>query len=83
MILSWKFKAKKLQFVYRRLNEEMIETLFKANGPSKDGPRRSIIPSMDEEYRILDPKKSQNIAILLKALNVTEQEVCEALLEGI
>ncbi|CAO2838281.1 unnamed protein product [Amaranthus hypochondriacus] len=68
-----------------QLNEEMIETLFKANGPngaSKDGPRRSIIPSMDEEYRILDPKKSQNIAILLKALNVTEQEVCEALLEG-
>lgn len=56
----------------------MIETLFMA----KDGPRRSIPPLMDEEYRVLDPKKSQNIAILLKALNVTEKEVCEALLEG-
>uniref|UniRef100_A0A803KTR7 Formin-like protein n=1 Tax=Chenopodium quinoa TaxID=63459 RepID=A0A803KTR7_CHEQI len=68
-----------------QLNEEMIETLFKANGPgiaAKDGPRRSIPPLMDEEYRVLDPKKSQNIAILLKALNVTEGEVCEALLEG-
>lgn len=68
-----------------QLNEAMIETLFKANGPStaaKDGPRRSIPPLMDEEYRVLDPKKSQNIAILLKALNVTEVEVCEALLEG-
>uniref|UniRef100_A0A803M5P2 Formin-like protein n=1 Tax=Chenopodium quinoa TaxID=63459 RepID=A0A803M5P2_CHEQI len=68
-----------------QLNEEMIETLFKANGPgiaTKDGPRRSILPLMDEEYRVLDPKKSQNIAILLKALNVTEGEVCEALLEG-
>lgn len=63
----------------------MIETLFKANGPNiatKDGPRRSILPLLDEEYRVLDPKKSQNIAILLKALNVTEEEVCEALLEG-
>lgn len=68
-----------------QLNEEMIETLFKANGPNiatKDGPRRSILPLLDEEYRVLDPKKSQNIAILLKALNVTEEEVCEALLEG-
>ncbi|KAL2920777.1 Formin-like protein 1 [Bienertia sinuspersici] len=65
-----------------QLNEEMIETLFKANGGAKDGPRRSILPLLDEEYRVLDPKKSQNIAILLKALNVTEKEVCEALLEG-
>ena len=68
-----------------RLNEEMIETLFTENGPSngaKDGPRRTILPLLDEEYRVLDPKKSQNIAILLKALNVTEKEVCEALLEG-
>jgi len=64
----------------------MIETLFKANGPNmggKDGVRRSIMPLWNEETRVLDPKKSQNIAILLKALNVTEEEVCEALLEGI
>lgn len=68
-----------------QLNEEMIETLFKANGPYvgiKDGARRSIMPLLNEETRVLDPKKSQNIAILLRALNVTEEEVCEALLEG-
>lgn len=68
-----------------QLNEEMIETLFKANGPNmggKDGARRSIMPFLNEETRVLDPKKSQNIAILLRALNVTEGEVCEALLEG-
>ncbi|KAL5564982.1 hypothetical protein UlMin_028146 [Ulmus minor] len=34
------------------------------------------------ENRVLDPKKSQNIDILLKALNDTIDEVCEALLEG-
>ncbi|CAK9183215.1 unnamed protein product [Ilex paraguariensis] len=68
-----------------QLNEEMIETLFMVNSSnlaSKDGPRRSILPSIDQENRVLDPKKSQNIAILLRALNVTIDEVCEALLEG-
>ncbi|XP_050366335.1 formin-like protein 1 isoform X2 [Argentina anserina] len=68
-----------------RLNEEMIETLFVVNTP-KPNPRettpRSVIPSPKQENRVLDPKKSQNIAILLRALNVTIEEVCEALLEG-
>ena len=31
---------------------------------------------------MLDPKKAQNIAIALRALNVTIEEVCEALSEG-
>ncbi|KAG9143379.1 hypothetical protein Leryth_025392 [Lithospermum erythrorhizon] len=35
-----------------------------------------------QDNQALDPKKTQNIAILLKALNVTTKEVCEALLEA-
>jgi hypothetical protein len=31
---------------------------------------------------VLDPKKAQNIAILLRALNVTRDEVSDALLDG-
>ncbi|PON46698.1 Formin, FH2 domain containing protein [Parasponia andersonii] len=68
-----------------QLNEEMIETLFTANNANlmaKDNGRRQIMPSLVQENRVLDPKKSQNIAILLRALNVTIDEVCEALLEG-
>ncbi|GAB4858903.1 hypothetical protein Ancab_010376 [Ancistrocladus abbreviatus] len=69
-----------------QLNEEMIETLFMATGShnmaGKENTRRSIMPSLNEENRVLDPKKSQNIAILLRALNVTVEEVCDALLEG-
>ncbi|XP_060208684.1 formin-like protein 2 [Lycium barbarum] len=61
-----------------QLNEEMIETLFTA----KDGVTRLAQPVLNQENRVLDPKKSQNIAILLRALNVTIEEVCEALLEG-
>ncbi|XP_004288731.1 PREDICTED: formin-like protein 1-like [Fragaria vesca subsp. vesca] len=68
-----------------QLNEEMIETLFVVNNSSltpKENARRQILPSLNQENRVLDPKKSQNIAILLRALNVTIDEVCEALLEG-
>ncbi|XP_024030618.1 formin-like protein 1, partial [Morus notabilis] len=69
-----------------KLNEEMIETLFVVNNPNlkpKETTPRSVIPSPNVENRVLDPKKSQNIAISLRALNVTIEEVCEALLEGI
>ncbi|KAF7845110.1 formin-like protein 1 [Senna tora] len=68
-----------------KLNEEMIETLFVVNTPNpkpKDTTPRSVLPTPNQEGRVLDPKKSQNIAILLRALNVTIEEVCEALLEG-
>lgn len=48
----------------------------------KDNFRKQNLPSLNLENRVLDPKKSQNIAILLRALNVTIDEVCESLLEG-
>ncbi|WOH07840.1 hypothetical protein DCAR_0727274 [Daucus carota subsp. sativus] len=69
-----------------QLNEEMIETLFMVN-TSKSTPKdantpRPLFPLMNQDTQVLDPKKSQNIAILLRALNVTVDEVCEALLEG-
>ncbi|KAK4375019.1 hypothetical protein RND71_005696 [Anisodus tanguticus] len=67
-----------------KLDEEMIETLFVVKTPTpnpKEMSRRPVLPSQSQENRILDPKKSQNIAILLRALNVTVVEVCEALLE--
>ncbi|KAL3642118.1 hypothetical protein CASFOL_012933 [Castilleja foliolosa] len=68
-----------------QLNEEMIETLFTANSSNmnaKHGVRRQINSETSQENLLLDPKKSQNIAILLRALNVTVDEVCEALVEG-
>lgn len=53
-----------------------------SNLTPKDNVRRQVLPCPVQENRVLDPKKSQNIAILLRALNVTIDEVCEALLEG-
>ncbi|KAL7103519.1 hypothetical protein ACP275_08G184300 [Erythranthe tilingii] len=69
-----------------QLNEEMMESLFgylppdpsktstKIGSPSQDSSRKFI--------QIIDTKKSQNLSILLKALNVTTEEVCDALEEG-
>ncbi|KAK8997535.1 hypothetical protein V6N11_012092 [Hibiscus sabdariffa] len=68
-----------------KLDEEMIETLFMVNTTNskpKQTTPTSVVPSPNQESRVLDPQKSQNIAILLKALNVTVEEVSEALLEG-
>lgn len=70
-----------------KLNEEMMETLFVVNKPTptvtpSETTWRPVLPSSGQENRVLDPKKSQNVAILLRALNVTIEEVCEALLEG-
>lgn len=62
-----------------------METLFVVNTPNPKPNQtipRSVIPSPNQENRVLDPKKAQNIAILLRALNVTIEEVCEGLLEG-
>ncbi|KAL8472925.1 hypothetical protein ACS0TY_029953 [Phlomoides rotata] len=65
-----------------QLNEDAMESLFGCNSgntASKEGSKKL---GMEQEMRVLDPKKSQNIAILLRALNVTREEVSEALLDG-
>lgn len=66
----------------------MIETLFIANASKplpNEASRWNVLPTprQDNSNRVLDPKKAQNIAILFRALNVTVEEVCEGLMEGI
>ncbi|KAJ0258473.1 Formin [Hirschfeldia incana] len=69
-----------------QVNEEMIETLFRANDPTsrtkESVTTTGVVQSTSQENQFLDPRKSHNIAILLRALNVTADEVCEALVEG-
>ncbi|KAF6173950.1 hypothetical protein GIB67_039901 [Kingdonia uniflora] len=69
-----------------QFNEEMIETLFghSANDKSKAGHKNelsSLDPST-QYIQIIDSKKAQNLSILLRALNVTTDEVCDALQEA-
>ncbi|KAL8034319.1 hypothetical protein ABFX02_12G019900 [Erythranthe guttata] len=68
-----------------KLNEDAMDSLFGRNSVKavpKEATRKFVLPSFKQENRILDTKKSQNIAILLRALNVTREEVSEALLDG-
>lgn len=66
-------------------NEEMMESLFGYNPDGKkpgDRRGRSTDVSQPQYIQIIDPKKAQNLSILLKALNVSTEEVHDALLEG-
>ncbi|KAJ6753627.1 FORMIN-LIKE PROTEIN 3 [Salix purpurea] len=68
-----------------QFNEEMIETLFGYAPDKNKNERKKESSSQDptpQFIQILDPKKAQNLSILLRALNVLIEEVCDALREG-
>ncbi|CAI9088523.1 OLC1v1022864C1 [Oldenlandia corymbosa var. corymbosa] len=67
-----------------QFNEEMIESLFGYTPTDKNfKSKESTSQDPANQYiQLIDPKKAQNLAILLKALNVTTEEVCDALQEG-
>lgn len=74
-----------INFLINRFSEEMIETLFGATENKQDHTRKNSSTSQDPTFQyvqIIDPKKAQNLSILLKALNVTTEEICDALKEG-
>ncbi|OMP03278.1 Actin-binding FH2/DRF autoregulatory [Corchorus olitorius] len=64
------------------LDEEMIESLFGYNihNSMKNDETKSKTPSPSKH--VLEPKRLQNITILLKALNVTPEQACNALIKG-
>lgn len=69
-----------------QFDEEMIETLFGSAPVNKNKNERksdSAVKDPPVQYiQLIDTRKAQNISILLKALNLTTEEVRDALLEG-
>ncbi|XP_057778158.1 formin-like protein 11 [Salvia miltiorrhiza] len=63
-------------------DEEMIESLFGYNlqNSMKNEEAKSKTPSPSKH--VLEPKRLHNITILSKALNVTSEQVCGALIRG-
>ena len=63
-----------------------MESLFGCKmdaSANKEPATKGVVPPAEKQHKgVLDPKKSQNIAILLRALNVTKDEVVEALFDG-
>ncbi|CAK9167544.1 unnamed protein product [Ilex paraguariensis] len=64
------------------LDEEMIESLFGYNlqNSMKKDKEKSKTPSPSKH--VLDPKRLQNITILSKAVNVSDDILCDALIQG-
>lgn len=64
----------------------MMETLFGYTNTDKSksqAKKRSASMEQAPQFiQIIDSKKAQNLSILLRALNVTMEEVCDALREG-
>ncbi|KAL6885535.1 hypothetical protein ACP4OV_010314 [Aristida adscensionis] len=74
-------KAGSFQF-----NEEKIESLFGCHAVDKksgDGKKDLAAKEGPQLVRILDAKKAQNLAISLKALSVSAEEVRNAVMEGL
>ncbi|KFK24099.1 hypothetical protein AALP_AAs65529U000400 [Arabis alpina] len=68
-----------------QFNEEMMESLFGYNdgNKNKNDPRRNSAGESPLQYiQIIDTRKAQNLSILLRALNVTTEEVVDAIKEG-
>ncbi|KAF3329101.1 formin-like protein 16 [Carex littledalei] len=73
-----------------RIDEESMEALFGATAaPSRLKPTEttdsntSATPAALPQIILLDPRKSQNLAIVLRSLSSTRQEILDALLEGL
>lgn len=70
-----------MMMIWSRFDEEMIESLFGYNlQNSMNDEAKSKSPSPTKH--VLEPKRLQNITILSKALNVSAEQVCEALIKG-
>ncbi|XP_004294331.1 PREDICTED: formin-like protein 5 [Fragaria vesca subsp. vesca] len=69
-----------------QFDENMIESLFGYNAGDKNKNDRkkesSSHDSTPQFIQLINPKKAQNLSILLRALNVTIEEVCDAVREG-
>ena len=68
-----------------RFNEAEIESLFGCHAIDKknaDGKKDLAAKDTPQLVRILDAKKAQNLAISLKALSVSAEEVRNAVMEG-
>ncbi|GMH05697.1 hypothetical protein Nepgr_007537 [Nepenthes gracilis] len=68
-----------------QFDEETIEMLFGYN-PQKNKTEQAKESSSHDPppqfIQIIDSKKAQNLSILLRAMNVTREEVLDALMEG-
>ncbi|CAH1420056.1 unnamed protein product [Lactuca virosa] len=66
-----------------QFNEEMMESLFGYSSTNQNkGESVKSASTQPKLIQIIDPKKAQNLSIVLKALSATIENVCKAVTEG-
>ncbi|CAK9177304.1 unnamed protein product [Ilex paraguariensis] len=72
-----------------RFDDELLETLFGYTATNRNSERSNVLSTSGSsnsvqptQIFILDPRKSQNTAIVLKSLAISRKEILDALLEG-
>lgn len=68
--------------MFGRLDDDMIEIITNSFGKERMLRQGGGASLTKRENRVLDPEKAESIEILLRALNVTTEDVCGALLDG-
>ncbi|KAL6888703.1 hypothetical protein ACP4OV_009729 [Aristida adscensionis] len=74
-----------IKFGSFHVNEEMIESLFGYGTGNRNNPKDKELPSPEPSARrisLLDVKKSCNLAVVFKAMNVRVEDIHDALVEG-
>ncbi|AQK68665.1 Formin-like protein 5 [Zea mays] len=74
-----------IKFGSFHVNEDMIEELFGYSGGSRNNLKDKELPSADpasQHISLLNVKKSCNLAVVLKAMNIRVQDIHDALIEG-
>ncbi|RLN07415.1 formin-like protein 10 [Panicum miliaceum] len=74
-----------IKFGSFHVNEDMIEELFGYSAGNRNSLKDKELPSTDpgsQNISILNVKKSCNLAVVFKAMNVRVQEIHDALIEG-
>jgi hypothetical protein len=72
-------------YVFCRLDTDLLDALFGLAAPPTKNPvsqKPAALSSRPVPVAILDSKRAQNFTIQLRALGLTRQEICGALLEG-
>lgn len=67
------------------VNEDMIEELFGYSGGNGNNLKDKELPSADpasQHISLLNVKKSCNLAVVFKAMNIRVQDIHDALIEG-
>lgn len=66
-----------------KIDDDLMDTLFGYKSSNQTNPNSTKTTSSNpNQIHLLDPRKSQNTAIIIRSLNITRQEIIDSLTQG-